>query len=323
LIDDCAGGTPAPHDRTGQSCRVVTPQQERAGLIYAGLCALNGAFVPAFAKLTTGYSDPFFVAAMTSLFGGLCAVVVLGARGDLGVLLQPRIGARLAAIGALGTAVAFYLFYLGASRASAIDTVLCLQIEPAYALILAWVFLGHRPTTRRIAATAALLAGIALALGAEGFSGSSGTVVLLATPLCWQLSHLITLRGLRGVAPGVLTGARYIYGGAILALMYIATGSRTLPRAEDLPVLLPLLALQGVILSYAGTLLWYNAVTRLDLARTTSIVVPSIPVLSLGASFVLLGETPSPQQLLGLLLTAAGVLAFVTAPHPADKIVPP
>jgi len=42
-------------------------------------------------------------------------------------------------------------------------------------------------------------------------------------------------------------------------------------------------------------------------------------VLSLGASFALLGEIPSLQQLLGMLMTAGGVLAFVTASHPVDK----
>jgi drug/metabolite transporter (DMT)-like permease len=299
----------------------LTEHQERAGLIFAALCALNGAFVPAFAKLTTGYADAFFIAAATTVFGGACALVLLGARGELGILVAPRVGVRLAAIGALGTAAAYYLFFLGASGSSAIDTVLCLQIEPAYALVLAWAALGHRPTLRRAAATLALLAGIALAVGTEGLTGSSSTWVLLATPLCWQLSHLITLRGLRGVAPSVLTGARYVYGGAMLAVLYAIGGDRAgLPAATDLPRLLPLLALQGGILYYAGTLLWYNAVTRLDLARTTSIVVPSIPVLSLGASFILLGETPSMQQLLGLLLTAAGVFAYVTAPHPVVAV---
>jgi drug/metabolite transporter (DMT)-like permease len=84
--------------------------------------------------------------------------------------------------------------------------------------------------------------------------------------------------------------------------------------------LVPLLAVQGVILAYAGTLMWYNAIARLDLLRSTAIVVPSIPVLSLGASFVLVGEIPSFQQLLGLLLTAAGVFAFVTAPHPVETV---
>jgi drug/metabolite transporter (DMT)-like permease len=300
---------------------MTQPHQERSGLLYAALCALNGAFVPAFAKLTIGENDPFFIAAATNIFGAICAALVLGIRGELGILVRPRVGPRLAAIGALGTAAAYYLFFLGASVSSAIDTVLCLQIEPAYALVLAWVFLGHRPTLRRIAATFALLAGIAIAIGAEGFTGSSGTWILLATPICWQVSHLITLRGLRGVTPSVLTGARYIYGGAMLAIVYAVAGDHALlPNAGELWRLLPLLVFQGVILYYAGTLLWYNAVTRLDLARTTAIVVPSVPVLSLGASFILLGETASVRQLLGLLLTATGVFAFVTAPHPVDAV---
>jgi drug/metabolite transporter (DMT)-like permease len=299
----------------------VTQHQERAGLIFAALCALNGAFVPAVAKLTTGLGDSFFVATMTSCFAGLCAFAVLGMRGELGILIAPRTAPRLALIGALGTAAAFYMFFLGASRTSAIDTVLCLQAEPAYSLLLAWIFLGHRPSRRRVGATIALIAGIVLAVGTEGFTGSSGTRILLATPLCWQASHLVTLRGLQGVPPSVLTGARYIYGGLLLGLLYLLLGGvESAPAANDMLRLVPLLAVQGVILAYAGTLMWYNAIARLDLLRSTAIVVPSIPVLSLGASFVLVGEVPSFQQLLGLLLTAAGVFAFVTAPHPVEAV---
>ena len=66
--------------------------------------------------------------------------------------------------------------------------------------------------------------GLALALGAHELSTSSGVWLILATPLCWQLSHLVVLRGLRGVAavtPSVLTGARYVYGGAILAVAWV------------------------------------------------------------------------------------------------------
>ena len=78
-----------------------------------------------------------------------------------------------------------------------------------------------------------------------------------------------------------------------------------------------MLALQGLITFYVGTTLWYGAITRLDLARTTAIVVPSIPILSLGASFLLLGEVASLRQCAGVLLCAGGVLLFVTAPHAA------
>lgn len=143
----------------------MTRGQERSGLVFAGLCAVNGAFVPGFAKLTTGAADGLFVAAVTSVFAALAAVVLLLARGELGRLFARERLPLLLAIGALGTAVTFFLFYEGARRTSAITTALCLQIEPVYSLVLARAVLGHPIGRRRAGAVAAILAGIALVLG--------------------------------------------------------------------------------------------------------------------------------------------------------------
>jgi drug/metabolite transporter (DMT)-like permease len=297
--------------------RPGTPRDasERAGLVFAGLCALNGAFVPAVARLTTAGADPLLIATVTTFFAAALALVVLVVRGELGILVAPATGPRLALVGFLGTAAAFFLFYAGTGRTSAIEAALGLQVEPVYSLFAAWIALGHRPTARRLAAVVILLAGLALALGAPQLSSGIGLWLILATPLCWQLSHLVVLRGLPGIAPPVLTGARYVYGGLFLALAWLATGARSGPN--DVAPSLPLLAFQGTVLSYLGTIVWYAAIARLDLARTTAIVVPSIPVLSLAATFALLGEVPTVRQALGMVLTAAGVLAFVTAP-PAE-----
>lgn len=291
---------------------------ERAGLFFAALCAVNGAFVPAVAKLTTDRADALFVAAATTGFAGATALAVLAWRRELTLLLHRRIGPRLVAIGALGTGAAFWLFFLGARRATAIETALCLQIEPAYALVAAWLVLGERPTRRRLGATAIILAGIALALGARGAGApGAGVWLLLATPLCWQLSHLIVVRQLGGVPPAVLTGARYVHGGIVLGAAWLLGGADTgIGRGiAAATTLVPTLAVQGVVLSYAGTMMWYEAIARLDLARTTAIVVPSTPLLSLVATFLLVGERPTVVQCAGLLLTATGVFAFVTAPH--------
>ncbi len=292
--------------------------EQSLGLVFAGLCALNGSLVPGFAKLTTNSGDPIFVAAATTVFAGIAATLVLAIRGELREVFARRNLPRLATIGFLGTAAAFGLFYAGAKRSTAIEAVICMQIEPAYALLAAWIFLGHRPTRRRLLAAVVLLGGIVLAIGPTGFKGSTGVWFLLATPLCWQASHLVVLRGLVGVVPQVLTAARYLYGGLLLVLFWMLSGAHTdLPAGRDPAALLALLAVQGVLLAYVGTLLWYQAIRRLDLGRATAIVVPSTPLLSLVASFLLLGETPSAAQWAGLLLTAGGVLAFVTAPHQA------
>jgi drug/metabolite transporter (DMT)-like permease len=291
---------------------------ERLGLFFAVACAINGAFVPAVAKLTTGRADALLVAALSNACAGLAALLVLGLRRQLAPLVAPRLAPSLVLIATLGTALAHYCFYLGASRTSAIVATLCLQVEPAYALLLSWLVLGHRPTPRRLAATALLLGGIALALGASAFETSTGVWLLLFTPLCWQVSHLVVLRRLVGTPAVVLSGARYLYGGAMLLALW-AVGGAASPPAAELTSLLPLLAVQGTVLGLGGTLLWYEAIARLDLTRATAIVVPLIPLLSLAASFALLGEVATPRQWLGLGLTAFGILLFVTGPAAVER----
>lgn len=292
--------------------------QQRLGLIFAGLCALNGALVPGVAKLLTARIDPFLLATLTTVCGAACACVLLAARGELGMLVRRDLALRLAALGALGTTAAYLFFFFGAQRASAIETVLVLQIEPAYALLFSWGVLGHRPTLRRVAAILVALVGILFAVGWEAaeWRDLSGPALLLLPPLCWQLSHLITLRGLVGVSPRVLAGARYIYGAVFLVVAWATIHGGTPVPQKEIAGAMPLLIFQGVVLYYGGTLLWYHAVTRLDLTRATAIVVPSIPILSFGASFVLLGETPTAAQVVGLVLAAGGVLVFVTSPRP-------
>ncbi len=300
---------------------MVTGSPERVGLLFAALCAANGAFVPAVAKLTTEHAAPLFVVSATAVFGGAAATVVLAVRRDLAALIRRETAGLLILLGALGTALPYLLFFVGTRRTTAIEAVVCLQIEPAYSLALAWLVLGHRLTVRRVASAAVLLAGIALAVGFGPLGDPWGIAMLLATPLCWQLSHLLVLRRLPGLSPEVLTGARYVYGALILTLAAAAWGGTAiLPDAGSAAAQLPVLAFQGVVLFYLGTMLWYQTLARMDLSRATAIVVPSIPLLSLGASFLIVGEVPSLRQAAGMLLTAAGVLSFVRAPHAVEVL---
>ncbi len=289
---------------------------ERAGLAFAGLCVLNGALLPAVVRLTTIEGSALFVASVCVGFGALAAAGLLAARGELGALVEPRRGPRLALVGLLGTALAYALLFEGTRRTSAITSVLCLQSEPLYALLAAWAFLGHRLSLRRVAAAAVMAFGIFLAVGTGAAEDPIGVALLLLTPLCWQASHLLALRGLVGVSPQVFTGARYLWGGLFLV-------GYSLARGVEVPALGPrflaLLAFQGVVLLFLGTLAWYQTIARLDLARATAIVVPAIPLVSTLASHLIVGEVPTAAQWCGLLLITGGVAAFVLAPHAVER----
>lgn len=275
------------------------------------------------ARLTTTAGDPLFVASMTTLFAGVAAVVVLVLRGEVGALRRPGDAGVFVVLGALGTMTPTVLFFFGTARTSALDAVLCLQIEPVYSLVLAWLVLGHRLTLRRVGSALLLLTGIALAVSGQSAADPVGLGLLLATPMAWQLSHLLVLRRLPEASPQVLTAARYIWGAVWLGLAtlgFVAISGREIAPRSWTEAQLPVLVVQGVLLYYVGTALWYQAIARLDLARATAIVVPSIPLLALATSFVLLGETASPSQLAGLCLTAVGVLSFVLSPHAVETV---
>jgi drug/metabolite transporter (DMT)-like permease len=293
----------------------MSRRSEVTGLALAAYCVANGAFVATVAKLTTSAAQPLSIAFLTSAFGGLAVLVLLAARGKLGLLAVRRDLPALVAVGALGTALAFLLFYSGARRVTAVETALCVQTEPLYALLGTRILLGHPLTAQRVAAVAAIGGGIALAIGTQPTSGWLGLALLLATPLAWQGSHWVALRALPVFDPLQLAGARYVFGTLVLLPLWLAVeGPAGLPGGDELARLLPVVALQGALLGFGGTLAWYAAVKRLDLTRTTAIVVPSVPIVSLVVSYLVLGEKVSVREAAGFLLTAGGVLAFALAP---------
>jgi drug/metabolite transporter (DMT)-like permease len=291
----------------------VERRTDGAGLAFAAYCIVNSSFVPAVAKLTTSHADGLTIALFTSAFAAVVSVGLLVAQGKLGLLLRDF--GWLVLIGTLGTAVAFLLYYSGAQRVTAVETALCVQTEPIYSLIGTRFVLGYPTAKRRIAAVTAIAAGIALAIGTAPTSPLLGLGFLLATPLAWQMSHWVALKRLETFDPLQLSGARYVYGSLALCVAWLALdGPSALPPRSDLGSFLPIVALQGAVLSFGGTLAWYAAVKRLDLPRATAIVVPSAPILSLFVSYLVLGEHVSVREICGFLLAAAGVLTFALNP---------
>lgn len=288
-------------------------RSDASGLAFAAYCAVKTAFVPSVAKLTTQHADGLTIALFTSAFGAIGALGLLVALGKARLLLRDF--GSLVLVGTLGTAVAFLLYYSGARQVTAVETALCVQTEPIYSLIGTRFVLGYPVERRRIAAVVAIAAGIALAIGTAPTSPLLGLGLLLATPLAWQMSHWIALKRLAVFDPLQLAGARYVYGSLALLPTWLALdGLSALPPRSDFGSFLPIVALQGALLSLGGTLAWYAAVKRLDLPRTTAIVVPSAPILSLFVSYLVLGEHVSAREVCGFLLAGAGVLTFALNP---------
>jgi drug/metabolite transporter (DMT)-like permease len=177
--------------------------------------------------------------------------------------------------------------------------------------IVAWLLLGERPSRSTLLALPVVLAGVVLISGAIGGDAygadpALGVILGFGTALFYAGYLLVIRRGLRD--------PRRPAGPVAVATVFIAlAGSLVGVVGGDLDAAPPLeslgwLAVLGVTSQSAGYLLISISLPRLP-AIVTSIILLAQPVMTVVLSMVLLGETPSATQLVGVVLVIGGIAA--------------
>jgi drug/metabolite transporter (DMT)-like permease len=179
----------------------------------------------------------------------------------------------------------------------------------------AWLLLGERPSRATLLALPIVLAGVILisgvvGTGAYGAAPELGVILGIATALCYS-GYLLVIRwggrdarrpaGPVAVATAVVVVASFVVG-RLVGDLDLTPGPQSLFW----------LAMLGITAQSAGYLLISISLPRLP-AIITSVILLTQPVMSMGLAIVLLGETPSPTQLLGVALVIGGI-AGATVP---------
>jgi drug/metabolite transporter (DMT)-like permease len=179
----------------------------------------------------------------------------------------------------------------------------------------AWLLLGERPSRATLLALPVVLAGVILISGVvgQGAYGSApqlGVLLGIATAICYSGYLLLIRRGgrdQRRPAGPVAVSTLVVVLCSFVAGEVIGDLDLTPPAAS-----LFWLALLGITSQSAGYLLISISLPRLP-AIITSIILLAQPVMSMGLAIVLLGETPSATQLVGVALVIGGI-AVATVP---------
>ncbi len=281
------------------------------GLTMAAIATVTAAVQPVLVRYGAKRIDPMLFAAGCAVVAASSVLPVLWLRGELGSLIDRRYRLRLMGVAIAGTVVTTLTLTYGLRHIDAVAGILLLQSEPVYSLLLASLFVGERPRSRQIAATFIIIAGIASAVGAGGVYSPGWAAALLAlTPLFWQTAHILSLPVMPPLSPVCITGARYGYGAAALALAVVALDSGALAQLADPTVLMTIVAI-GTVCYLLGSLTWYAAINRLSLAWTTALVIPGVPLLSIVFAMVFVGERATLRELGGISVSIAGVLLLV------------
>lgn len=281
--------------------------------------ALTG-FWPITAKIAGEAVDPILFGFLHLALGLASLLPWLLARGRWRRLAEPGLVVPFLVLGGLGSGITTAMLQIGVGMTTAANAAIVCQVEVVYSAILAALILGERISPRQAAASTLVLAGTAVILGKDlGTPHWAGDLLILATPWMFQVSHIYSKRLPEDIEPVTIVGARLFYGMLVLGALLLLRGALGPLRWSPTPRFWPILAFHGILLNSIGMTLWYGALRKLELAKTTAVML-SYPALTLVYCWLLGQEGIGPAQVAGLALSMTGAIWLtlqMQAPRPA------
>ena len=216
--------------------------------------------------------------------------------------------AALLNISAWSVVAPLSLFWLDASEAAIIAYTM-----PVWATMLAWPFLGERPTWPRVAGLVLGLGGVALLMAgplltlpaAQVLAKLPGAGFMLLTALMFAGGAVFTKRYPVAMPQLPMIAWQLVFG--VAPLLVIGPVFETVNWAGVTWVGWGCLLYLGVVAQVVAYLCWFGALRRLP-ATTAAIGSLMVPVVGVLSSAWLLGEPLGARQLVSLALTLGGVV---------------
>ena len=218
---------------------------------------------------------------------------------------------------------AYFLFQnIGMTYTTATNSSIILNTVPLFTALLAWIFLKDRTGIHPLffLGFVMAMAGIAIISLQNGEAGIHlrGDFLILMASITWGLYTLFTPKiNCHGYSSIRVTRRLYFWGLILMIPAMYIYGFRPDLKALLQPGVLPHLLFLGVIASAVCFVTWNYAIRQLGGVQT-NIYVYGQPVVTVIGSALILHEVVTPQLLLGIVLSMAGV---VLSGLPAGKKV--
>jgi len=286
----------------------ILEKQEREGIIFVIITIFIAGALPIIIKYGTGFINPLFFATLSSLIAGIFLSGIAIFRRSFNILINLKYLPCFLLIGFFGITLSNLSFFFGVTLTSGINSSLLLQIEPLYALLIGYLLLREKITFPQIVFTFIIILGTLIVIHREGFKTNWGDLLILLTPLCWQIAHFISKKLMsihQEITPPLIATARTLYGGIFLLILNLLVGIKDYKNLEVKQVGLVLL-FQGIIGFALHYTIWYEAIKRLNLSKATALV-SVYPTFSILLARLILKEVPNFYQILGFVIIIVGI----------------
>ncbi|HET9823390.1 MAG TPA: DMT family transporter [Burkholderiaceae bacterium] len=225
-------------------------------------------------------------------------------------------------VGALNSALPFALYAMAALAISAGLSAILNATAPLWGAVVAWLWLGDRPTRDRLVGLAVGFGGVAalawdkasLRTTEAGVSPALAVAACLGATLCYGFAANYTRRMLEGVPPLAVAAGSQGAAALLLALPTAALWPATPPGAAAWAALAAL----ALLCTGVAYVLYFRLILRLGAARAITVTF-LIPVFGVLWGALLLDERPTASMAAGCAVILAGtalVTGALTLPRP-------
>lgn len=255
------------------------------------------------------YSGPFDFAALRMVVGAVCLFGLLLWRRRS---IRPRQTLQTILLGLIGTTITIGAVTWALALGSVGRTAILVYTMPFWVLLLAWPILGERIRGNQWVPTVLAFAGLLIILDPGSLHGSVlGKILAVVSGVAWGLGAIVTkmMRKKTQFDLVSLTTWQMFFGTVPLVALALVVPEEPIRWT---PPFIAALVYSGVFSNAIAVLLWFYILEKLP-AGAASMGTLATPVIGMAASFIQLGERPTPWEGVGmvLILCALGLLTYI------------
>lgn len=224
------------------------------------------------------------------------------------------VGVQVFQLVIFGFLVAFgyqVLFLMGIASTSAGNTALILSAIPMWIAILSFFMLGERLSGRAWVGLLVAIAGVlVVTLSKQGGEQTPntflGNLLVSGAALCWALASVISKPMMKNISPIAFAFYAIVIALPLHFLITRDIGVEFNKVASD-PWLLSALCYSGVFSTGLASAMWNLGVKQVGPSHAAGFQ-NLVPLIAIGASWIMIGEVPFALQLVGGTLIIAGLI---------------
>ncbi len=283
----------------------MTPfTRENKGAALALISAALWGVFPVMVNRGSRSIPPLTFAAFSTLLAAAGSFLYAAFKGKLPELREKEAYSSLLMITLCIVIIPYILFFIGSSMTSGINTSLLLLSEIIFTLIFT-PLVGEKTTIEKLIGAAGVFIGALLILYNGTFHLNTGDVMVISSTATYPVGNFYAKKALNRVSPSIILFVRFFLGG--LFMLPIALLAE---RQSDVTTIIsgdwPLLLLTGLILLGVGKIIWYEALSRLDISKAISLGM-TFPLFSIALLAGILKEPLSRYQWAGIGVMMVGV----------------